>query len=103
MKNPAPYGLFDCGFAPDFSEAIRPRYPEYCRNMQSVRMCSATPPQDCRNWWRILEHCRLAEAIRNTFLQTGRVVKSPVGAFTILPVFLEGKTLGTYAGPKHVK
>ena len=30
----APYELFDCGFAPYFFEAIRLRYPEYCRNME---------------------------------------------------------------------
>lgn len=29
-----PYGLFDCSFAPYFFEAIRLRYPEYCRNME---------------------------------------------------------------------
>lgn len=26
-----PHELFDCGFAPYFMEAIRLRYPEYCR------------------------------------------------------------------------
>jgi hypothetical protein len=30
----APYELFDCGFASYFFEAIRLRYPEYCRNME---------------------------------------------------------------------
>ncbi|MEG6521398.1 DUF6075 family protein [Desulfotomaculum sp. 1211_IL3151] len=30
----APYKLFDCGFAPYFFEAIRLRYPEYCRSME---------------------------------------------------------------------
>lgn len=29
-----PYELFDCGFAPCFFEAIRLRYPEYCRSME---------------------------------------------------------------------
>jgi len=29
-----PYWLFDCGFAPYFFEAIRLRYPEYCRSME---------------------------------------------------------------------
>ena len=29
-----PYELFDCGFAPYFFEAIRLRYPEYCRSME---------------------------------------------------------------------
>lgn len=29
----APYELFDCGFAPYFFEAIRLRYPEYCRSL----------------------------------------------------------------------
>ena len=28
----APYELFDCRFAPYFFEAIRLRYPEYCRS-----------------------------------------------------------------------
>ncbi|MNW42696.1 hypothetical protein D3C74_198750 [compost metagenome] len=27
-----PHELFDCGFAPYFFEAIRLRYPDYCRN-----------------------------------------------------------------------
>ncbi|MBS4026638.1 MAG: hypothetical protein KGZ96_13370 [Clostridia bacterium] len=30
----APYELFDCGFAPYFFEAIRLRYPDYCRSME---------------------------------------------------------------------
>ncbi len=30
----APYQLFDCGYAPYFFEAIRLRYPEYCRSLQ---------------------------------------------------------------------
>ena len=30
----APYELFDCGFAPYFFEAIRLRYPEYCRSLE---------------------------------------------------------------------
>lgn len=29
-----PYELFDCGFAPYFFEAIRLRYPEYCRGLE---------------------------------------------------------------------
>lgn len=29
-----PYELFDCDFAPYFFEAIRLRYPEYCRSME---------------------------------------------------------------------
>jgi hypothetical protein len=29
-----PYELFDCSFAPYFFEAIRLRYPEYCRSME---------------------------------------------------------------------
>ena len=29
----APYELFDCGFAPYFMEAIKLRYPEYCREL----------------------------------------------------------------------
>lgn len=29
----SPYELFDCGFAPYFFEAIRLRYPEYCRKL----------------------------------------------------------------------
>ncbi|OCZ54263.1 DUF6075 family protein [Dehalobacter sp. TeCB1] len=30
----APYELFDCRFAPYFFEAIRLRYPEYCRSLE---------------------------------------------------------------------
>ncbi|RNC62918.1 MAG: hypothetical protein AWM53_01844 [Candidatus Dichloromethanomonas elyunquensis] len=30
----APYELFDCRFAPCFFEAIRLRYPEYCRSLE---------------------------------------------------------------------
>ncbi len=30
----APYELFDCGFAPYFFEAIRLRYPKYCRSLE---------------------------------------------------------------------
>ena len=30
----APCELFDCGFAPYFFEAIRLRYPEYCRSLE---------------------------------------------------------------------
>lgn len=30
----APYYLFDCSFAPYFFEAIRLRYPEYCRSLE---------------------------------------------------------------------
>lgn len=32
----SPYELFDCGFAPYFFEAIRLRYPEYCRNIDRM-------------------------------------------------------------------
>ena len=32
----APYELFDCGFTPYFFEAIRLRYPEYCRNLGHI-------------------------------------------------------------------
>lgn len=32
----APYDLFDCSFAPYFFEAIRLRYPEYCRGMEHI-------------------------------------------------------------------
>lgn len=32
-----PYELFDCGYAPYFFEAVRLRYPEYCREIDSVR------------------------------------------------------------------
>jgi len=31
-----PYELFDCGFAPYFFEAIRLRYPEYCRSLERI-------------------------------------------------------------------
>ena len=30
-----PYEMFDCGYAPYFYEAIRQRYPEYCRELSS--------------------------------------------------------------------
>ncbi len=29
----SPYELFDCGYAPYFFEAIRLRYPDYCRDL----------------------------------------------------------------------
>ncbi len=32
-----PYEIFDCGYAPYFYEAIRLRYPEYCRDLLSAR------------------------------------------------------------------
>lgn len=32
----APYELFDCSFVPYFFEAIRLRYPEYCRGMEHI-------------------------------------------------------------------
>ena len=34
----SPYELFDCGFAPYFFEAIRLRYPEYCRNIDRMAL-----------------------------------------------------------------
>lgn len=34
-----PYELFDCGYAPYFFEAIRLKYPEFCREFQSVKAC----------------------------------------------------------------
>lgn len=33
----APYELFDCGYAPYFFEAIKLRYPEYCRDINTGR------------------------------------------------------------------
>ena len=30
-----PYEMFDCGYAPYFYEAIRMKYPEYCRNRRN--------------------------------------------------------------------
>ena len=32
----SPYELFDCSFAPYFFEAIRLRYPEYCRSIERI-------------------------------------------------------------------
>lgn len=32
-----PYEIFDCGYAPYFYEAIRQRYPEYCRDISADR------------------------------------------------------------------
>ena len=34
-----PYELFDCGYAPYFFEAIRLKYPEFCREFQSGKAC----------------------------------------------------------------
>lgn len=31
-----PYEMFDCGYAPYFYEAIRIKYPEYCRDLPQV-------------------------------------------------------------------
>lgn len=36
-----PYEIFDCGYAPYFYEAIRQRYPEYCRDLTEDRMKKA--------------------------------------------------------------
>lgn len=33
----SPYELFDCGYAPYFFEAIRLRYPDYCRDLPRSR------------------------------------------------------------------
>ena len=33
----SPYELFDCGYAPYFFEAIRLRYPDYCRDLPHSR------------------------------------------------------------------
>ena len=35
-----PYELFDCGYAPYFYEAIRLRYPEYCRKNEERFSCN---------------------------------------------------------------
>lgn len=32
-----PYEIFDCGYAPYFYEAIRQRYPEFCRELPPVK------------------------------------------------------------------
>ena len=32
-----PYEIFDCGYAPYFYEAIKMRYPEYCRDLPAVK------------------------------------------------------------------
>ena len=36
-----PYEIFDCGYAPYFFEAIRQRYPEYCRDIYADRTKSS--------------------------------------------------------------
>lgn len=36
-----PYEIFDCGYAPYFYEAIRQRYPEYCRDLTENRVKKA--------------------------------------------------------------
>lgn len=36
-KMSTPYEIFDCGYAPYFFEAIRQRYPEYCRDIPDTR------------------------------------------------------------------
>lgn len=36
-----PYEMFDCGYAPYFYEAIKQRYPEYCRELPPAREKSA--------------------------------------------------------------
>lgn len=40
-KMSTPYELFDCGYAPYFLEAIKMKYPEYCREAVSIRNSSA--------------------------------------------------------------
>ena len=42
----SPYELFDCGYAPYFFEAIRLRYPDYCRKLPYNR---DTSPEARRN------------------------------------------------------
>lgn len=32
-----PYEMFDCGYAPYFMEAIKLKYPEYCRDLSPVK------------------------------------------------------------------
>lgn len=34
-----PYELFDCGYAPYFFEAIRLKYPEFCREFNAGKTC----------------------------------------------------------------
>ena len=37
-----PYEMFDCGYAPYFYEAIRIKYPEYCRELLQVNKKETT-------------------------------------------------------------
>ena len=32
-----PYEIFDCGYAPYFFEAIRLKYPDYCRELPTMK------------------------------------------------------------------
>lgn len=32
-----PYEIFDCGYAPYFFEAVRLRYPDYCRELPATK------------------------------------------------------------------
>ena len=32
-----PYEIFDCGYAPYFFEAIRLKYPDYCRELPAIK------------------------------------------------------------------
>lgn len=32
-----PYEMFDCGYAPYFFEAIRLKYPDYCRELSAMK------------------------------------------------------------------
>ena len=32
-----PYEIFDCGYAPYFFEAIRLKYPDYCRELPAMK------------------------------------------------------------------
>lgn len=33
-----PYEMFDCGYAPYFFEAIRLKYPDYCRELPAMKV-----------------------------------------------------------------
>jgi len=41
-KMSTPYEMFDCGFAPYFYEAIKQRYPEYCRSISHAKKIEET-------------------------------------------------------------
>ena len=36
-RTSTPYEIFDCGYAPYFFEAIRLKYPDYCRELPTMK------------------------------------------------------------------